>query len=1462
MTTQPPTQPIRSRDWRLQAQLCRVGWWLTITLGLALLAMAADTLWRFSLLTRSVTLFVWAVGSLAGLVLVLRTNPSVSAPRAPWPLALGVFLALACASALALDAGVRRAATRWAMPWHQTPSRPAYQLTINPGDAVVGRGRSLTIAAHLTAPNLYTIALPTSAILQWWTDGRGQPQRTPMQSDQLGVFYARLDAVTEPIEYCIEVGTLKSPTHRIRVADPIDAVAPGPSVTIQPPAYAAARQAIVQREGFVDVSALQHSTLQYRLRLTRPAATARLEWLPRTTSSAEAVSESPSRLPVSLDEDRQSLRFDWPLVGDGTLRLVVESDEGVRSDFPRLKLTAIPDRPPEFIQVSGLPGVGEITAQPDELLVLQGQVRDDIAVADLHLEYQLNNDPSTFIELPLAPTTDSQPTRAFRYTLKLAGKVQVGDALRFRLRVRDNRNVPGEKLGSQSAYYPSDDRWAELRIVEQAEPVREQAVSSQSDELSRRLQGFAKGLTSLKVPEVPNVEDLSMLRFELQRYANSIREAAKDTAIVPGQAEIARRMLGIADNELATAIAQLQSPNPTQARQHLAHAIERFRTLHAASLELGQARLDQVRLRTLASRVQKLADRLATPAALTHQDALAEQMAIVLRLNEIIDRSRMLKPALQASRHRDLLRLAQALQWWSLTVQDLLVGEPQTRASLVVAQVEPLLGQYSQAIRDWQRLAQQTRLPARAARTGELTGQAVSQLIDQLKLGRSAEVLLTHEQLQRDLTRLADDLERAVAASVDWREAVLQAARLQEALRQECLKADVNERDTLHRQQLELAEYLSTLAGSLAPPAALAARKQAVADAQAAAVALAAHQFGQAERAMQQVRESLERFATLVPPLRDRLATVRVELTQMLAQQEAIRTVVEAFARGEDKDKAKARFGEATRKQAELMQRLAKLDTPTTSDRLRRCVAALAAAHHDLTTHAYADIPASQAEARRELDRLNQTLLGVRTPDERLADLLVQQQALVSEAKRLIADPPTERLRIADWIRKQQELAFAVKALSLTEAPLRFAEAVEAMRRASEPVTRLADALPAAEQAADSLAKVCEQLANPDPPQLAVQRLLQQFTLAIEEVKKGRPASTGLDVSRRIRGIFDELKLQRVGPTGQASKQQALDALGKLALAPQPDKVHALQERAAAALRELAEQASPQHLNRPAEPAKATVPPATLPTAQIVAACRQTAARFEQLRGQYVELLAKALPAAQPKAGLVLVALARQQQQIVEQLAESEPARATALTTARLLLAGRCREALETARGCQAQLDPHPELARRQAELLPRIRDEIDNPAAQHARQTARCCELIEGLTDTRDQLVLLAAEQPDRPELAQGLNQLAQTLDGIITRLKRLSTTGDQVRGELTVIGLTLDQALARLLAVTPKNAPAAVSPFAVEKVGQLRQLSQRLRNAVRQFADGPGQPRTVEEIAEQIQLLAQRLPHQTRTD
>jgi hypothetical protein len=1461
-----PTSPTPSRDGRLHARLYRLGWWLVGTLGLVLVALAVDALWRLSATMRWVLGLGWVIGAVVGLRLVLRPIPTATRPHPPWPLALGVLLAIACVSALALEPGVRRAALRWAMPWQPTAAKPSYQLAVNPGDAVVGRGRPLTIAVHLSAANLYTIALPSSATLHC-TDARGQVQRLPMQSDQRGVYHARLDAVGEPFEYFVELGTQKSPTYRIRVAELIEAVGPGPSVTVTPPAYAAARRASESVEGFVDLSALQHSLLRYRLRLTQPAATARLEWQPRLSGTAEAGAagvEPPLRLPVALGEDRHSLHFDWPLTGDGTLRIVVESDEGIRSDFPRINLTAMPDRPPEFVQVNGLPGQGEIAAQPDELLVLQGKVRDDIAVADLHLEYQRNNDPPQLTNIPLPPPTTPEPMREFRYPFKLAGRVQVGDTLRLRLRVRDNRNVPSEKLGQQSAYYPSDNRWAELRIVEQAEPVREQTVISQANELNRRLDGFAKGLAALSIPDAPTGEALVMLRVELQSYANAIREAAKETAITPGQAELARKMRAIAEGELAAAVAALQPQSLTLARQQLSQAVSKFRTLHVASRELGHARLDQVRLRALASRVQKLADRLAQPAALPPQDALAEQTALVLRLNEIIDRSPMLKPALAAARQRDLRSAAEALQYWALTADDLLIGEPPTRAALMVKQVEPLIDQFAQAISEWQRLAQQARLPARAARTGELTSRAVPELIGQLRLGRSADVLLTFEQLQRDLSRLADDLERAVAASTDWHEAALQAARLQETLRQDCLKAkgNVHERDTLHRYQRELAEYVGTIAGTRASPVALAVRQQAVDHAQAAAKALAADQLDDAERDMQRVCDSLERFAKLVPTLRERFATARTELAQMLTQQEAIRPVVEAFARGEDRDKGKARFVEATRKQAELLQRLAKLDVPVAPERTRRCASALAAAHYDLTSHATADIPASQAEARRELERLSQALLGVRTTDERLTELHAQQTALVAEARRLIADPPTERLRLADWLRKQQELAFTVKALPLSEAPLRFAEAVEAFRRASEPVTRLADALAAAEQAAETLGKVIDQLANPDPPQAAVQRLAQQLTVAIDEVKKGRPATTGLDVSRRFRGIFDELKLLRVGPTGQNSKQKALEALSKLVLAPQPDKALALQERAAEALRELIEQASPQHLPRQAAPSQTPDLPAILPNPRIVAACRETAVRFEQLRGRYVEALAKPLPAAQPKAGLVLVSLARQQQQLADQLPEQDPARTTALTAARLLLAGRCREAFEAARLCHAQLGLRAELAEREAELLPHLLDEVDNPTAQYARQRARRSELIAGLATTREQLAALAGEQPDQPELTDRFNQLARTLDGLIPRLHRLPATGEAVRRELTTIRLTLEQAHAELLSVVPKTTPSSVSPFALAKVAQLRQLSQQWRGAIQQAGERPAQVHTLERIAEQIQLLAQRLPHQADVD
>ena len=87
------------------------------------------------------------------------------------------------------------------------------------------------------------------------------------------------------------------------------------------------------------------------------------------------------------------------------------------------------------------------------------------------------------------------------------------------------------------------------------------------------------------------------------------------------------------------------------------------------------------------------------------------------------------------------------------------------------------------------------------------------------------------------------------------------------------------------------------------------------------------------------------------------------------------------------------------------MSKLAKLDAPNHEARQERTQDAMNKALQDLLSARPQDIPASQQQAKRELERLEQALNGVTPADERAAQLARQQEQVAKDAAKLLRQP-------------------------------------------------------------------------------------------------------------------------------------------------------------------------------------------------------------------------------------------------------------------------------------------------------------------------------------------------------------------------------------------------------------------------------------------------------------------------
>src|SRR5262249_25025271 len=157
-----------------------------------------------------------------------------------------------------------------------------------------------------------------------------------------------------------------------------------------------------------------------------------------------------------------------------------------------------------------------------------------------------------------------------------------------------------------------------------------------------------------------------------------------------------------------------------------------------------------------------------------------------------------------------------------------------------------------------------------------------------------------------------------------------------------------------------------------------------------------------------------------LPTKEQRLEKARQEIANLKKDQEAIQKKADAAAKSTDRQDPDAastqrdlanKLADTAKQQAELADKLSKMDAPGQESRKEKTADAMQKAAGDLTTGRPQDIAASQQAAKRELDRMEQALNGQTPADEKVAELAKKQRQLADESAKnaTFPDRPTQQ---------------------------------------------------------------------------------------------------------------------------------------------------------------------------------------------------------------------------------------------------------------------------------------------------------------------------------------------------------------------------------------------------------------------------------------------------------------------
>ncbi|HTK78048.1 MAG TPA: hypothetical protein VL371_22470 [Gemmataceae bacterium] len=1297
---------------------------------------------------------------------------------------------------------------RFLMPWDGRPAVLPYEIAVTPGTGYAAKGRPLTFAVELVPTNP-EVTLPSTCTLVL-SPANEKPQRLRMAAgDKPNTYRFRIDKLDGDLRYYVEAGVNYTDTHAIQAVEPVELADGSPAITATPPSYARPALEPQTARGLGDLAVLQHTSIGIDCQFTRPATGAVLLWKPAQNGEPTL----PERQPLQVAADGLSGRVELPARAAGKIRLILEAEHGIRTELPTQDLIVTPDRPPTIQRLAGFAQEPR-TVLASDTVPLDVTIADDLGVASAELEYRINDGVVQHEQIPLAG--QGTKTASGQLGLKLAGRVRDGDTVQYRLRAADTRNIPELNLGPNVVVFPPNERWCELRVSAQAAPVREQEVDAQRDDIEKRLKELIARLDrairstySLRqdvdrgaTAKAEQDQKLAELAEEQTTTSKQLADLAAETDMSAGLQPLADRIRSVARQEMRSADEAMQRAGATaekrrvealrQTDDSLTKAREKLEGLLEENRKLADARRDQAKVQDLADQERQLSERIGeAPTAEEKAKLEAEQQRLNDELKRLAEQSDVVRDALKAAQAEQARRLAEKAKELAQAERDLDKAITDAEKAKNAERFVDLARQQQELADRAKQLADRTRQATKAAKAEPLRPESSAKAADDLKAGDGDAAKRDQDDSAQRLDKLAKDLEKAIELGRDPREAALQLSRLQEANRQR-LREQPDDRESLLREQEAIRQAAEKLPlGEQPSNTAKREQRDAAEQARMADDALRRGNQRSADARMQDARDALERLAKSLPTLDQRQKQARDEVAKLRKQQDDISAQTEKAAKASSPRQEQA---ETAKKQADLAQRLAKLDAANQDERKERARQATAAAADDLRNGRTADQAASQQDARRALERLEQALGGQTPADESARELARRERDLAAEA----AKAGTDDEKRADLQRRQEQLTRDVQDLPVTEAPVRQGEAKDAVVQANKALRdQSADqAAPQLQSAAEKLEKLADQLSGKESNAERAERLAKRQEQAAADAEK-RPANPS-EARRQTTQTAGEANQVRGGDDAQAEKRQATDALVKAQRTPPgtPENRQA-QRDAAQALRKLADK-----LNEPN--AKAAED----------AAREEAARRAEQ---QAADQKAGSQPAGMPNKEQVQQArdLARQQRGLQEQLWQMSGDSKTDAT----------------AQAAQQ------EIAKQTGELAKSLQQSAsqssDEGAKQSAEQAAQSAQQAGEAMDRAQRSQGGAASQA-RQEAAEALDRSGQKAEQAAqSGQRRASPNGQPTNAPSAEAGQSIEQAQGQM-----NQAQNQLGQGQSQSAQQsMQQAAQSLQRAAQQMM-GQGQP------------------------
>ncbi len=777
-------------------------------------------------------------------------------------------------------------AGRFLMPWRDPAAAPSFALEVVPGDTFVGRGQPLNISVDVQAEK-ENVERPRSCRFVFLKNGEKKSLRMEAERSDRFSLKVPLDFIVNDFEYFVEAGSVVSPTYHVEVIEPVAMAADSPTLNSTPPAYAQATIEPQTQLGLVDLTVLQHSDVVFNCQFTRPAVAAYLEWTPESGSKQS--------MPLQLSEDRSKGQAALPVRSNGSYRLVLEAEHGIRTDLPLHRIEAKLDLRPVFDKVSGNNELKMVRAY--EPIPVEMTLLDDVGVDAAFIEFTVNGGPAQ--SEPIGVNGKGTREASGRHLLSLANKVQEGDEVKYRLKGVDNRRVPEVKLEPNVTYYP-EKGWRILKIARQADPLFQQEIEAQRDAINKKLEAIKENLKKEErsvyklrqeskdqaALQPEQRKDLQEASRDNRVIEDALRELSQETGETKGLEKLADLAQKIADKEMrqsADALRDAAKETKEERRdskfemseQQLNSALQKLEALKEANERLAQQRLDQKKLELAAERERQLAEKAAELAKKQDADPAKgeqikrEQKEVAEEVKQLAEKSEALRNALDAARTEQSKQLSDKARELAQAERDLDQAIRDREKEQLKGKLDDLARKQEKLAEKAERLAQESKKTIEKPQSKSFQPDEAKKATQSLKEDEPAEAMKHQDQSAKDLDKLASDLEKAMNEARASKEVAKQLAQQQKELlsktEEKQAKKDPKALPALEQEQRALEKAVKEMPVPSNNQDAQQFHKRAREKAESAADQLKNKDEAKARDQMEQARQALEKLSEHLP---------------------------------------------------------------------------------------------------------------------------------------------------------------------------------------------------------------------------------------------------------------------------------------------------------------------------------------------------------------------------------------------------------------------------------------------------------------------------------------------------------------------------------------------------------------------------------------------------------------------